>query len=262
MRKDPIDLRDRMYEPPLIDLPARLDNRKRVPKVLDQGKEGSCTGFGLAALVNYWHANRRAKSGSSALVSPHMLYALAKRYDEWPGEKYEGSSIRGGMKGWLRHGVCSSKLWSASKKDTEITAGIMKDALQRPLGAYYRVRHLHLNHMHAALNETGILYASGDVHAGWDNTDSKGRIPWTDEKTGGHAYATSATTSTASGSRIRGTPIGASVASPTCPTTTGSRTATTVGSRARACRPIRSRSTVLRGAIASRPSTTSRTKRW
>lgn len=189
VRKDPIDLRDRMYEPPLIDLPPRLDNRKRVPKILDQGQEGSCTGFGLAATVNFLHSNRGARRSASELVSPYMLYSLAKRYDEWPGEKYEGSSIRGGMKGWLRHGVCSAKLWTASKRDAEITGGIMKDALQRPLGAYYRVRHLHLNHMHAALNETGILYVSSDVHSGWDNTDSKGRIPWSDEKSGGHAYA-------------------------------------------------------------------------
>lgn len=35
-----------------------------------------------------------------------MLYELARRYDEWPGEGYEGSSARGAMKGWVRHGVC------------------------------------------------------------------------------------------------------------------------------------------------------------
>ena len=40
-------------------------------------------------------------------VSPRMLYDMARRYDEWPGENYDGSSARGAMKGWHKHGVCS-----------------------------------------------------------------------------------------------------------------------------------------------------------
>ena len=57
--KDTLDLRDRMYEPTLNELPYIIDNRKHVPKIngglliLDQGQEGACTGFGLAAVVNY-----------------------------------------------------------------------------------------------------------------------------------------------------------------------------------------------------------------
>ena len=44
-------------------------------------------------------------------VSPRMLYNMARRYDEWPGENYSGSSARGAMKGWHKHGVCSRKHW-------------------------------------------------------------------------------------------------------------------------------------------------------
>lgn len=29
---------------------------------------------------------------------------MARRYGEWPGENYEGSSARGAMKGWHQHG--------------------------------------------------------------------------------------------------------------------------------------------------------------
>ena len=36
-----------------------------------------------------------------------MFYELAKLYDEWPGQDYEGSSCRGALKGWHKHGVCS-----------------------------------------------------------------------------------------------------------------------------------------------------------
>ena len=51
--KDPLDLRDLKYEGSLIELPRWIDNRRKVPFVLDQGNEGACTGFGLAAVVNY-----------------------------------------------------------------------------------------------------------------------------------------------------------------------------------------------------------------
>ncbi|MCP4317753.1 MAG: hypothetical protein GY789_17470 [Hyphomicrobiales bacterium] len=52
--KDPLDLRDLMYEGSLSELPFEIDNRSRVPIVLDQGKEGACTGFGLAIYVPRW----------------------------------------------------------------------------------------------------------------------------------------------------------------------------------------------------------------
>ena len=40
-----------------------------------------------------------------------MLYEMARRYDEWAGEKYSGSSARGAVKGWHKHGVCSESHW-------------------------------------------------------------------------------------------------------------------------------------------------------
>ena len=48
----------------------------------------------------------RTRQGRAARVSPRMLYELARRYDEWPGEAYEGSSARGAIKAWAKHGVC------------------------------------------------------------------------------------------------------------------------------------------------------------
>src|SRR3546814_18468103 len=94
-------------------------NRGSVPVVLDQGEEGACTGFGLAAVVNFLLHNhggltkserdRYARKEHGA--SPRMLYEMAKRYDEWTGEHYEGSSVRGAMKGWSRHGVCTWAEW-------------------------------------------------------------------------------------------------------------------------------------------------------
>ena len=160
--KDPLDLRDLMYEGSLRELPFKFDKRSSVPIILDQGEEGACTGFGLAAVVNFLLFNRASAKPSEkqrltkleSSASPRMLYEMAKRYDEWKGENYEGSSIRGAMKGWLRHGVCTWGDWPYSTENRgRLTPDRQLKALSRPLGNYLRVRHLHLNQMHSALNE-------------------------------------------------------------------------------------------------------------
>lgn len=125
-RPDRADLRDREYRPPLKSLLHRYPDPQEVARhlalyqqdqmILDQGKEGACTGFGLAAVINYllWRVARvdRKEENPPPHVSERMLYHLAKFYDEWPGEDYDGSSCRGAMKGWHRHGVCRADLWS------------------------------------------------------------------------------------------------------------------------------------------------------
>jgi len=196
--KDPLDLRDLVYESGLFELPFVLDNRDKVPVILDQGEEGACTGFGLAAVVNFLLHNRADSSPPKTRpiakkeqgASPRMLYEMAKRYDEWKGENYEGSSIRGGMKGWSRHGVCTWSEWPYdAKKADRLTPERQLAALKRPLGAYYRVRHLYLNQMQAALSEAGILYASAQVHEGWQQVGRDGMIPYSKALIGGHAFA-------------------------------------------------------------------------
>ena len=75
---DKIDLRDWAYHPTLQILPNEVVNCPLVPEILDQGNEGACTGFALAAVVNYLLHQRRSRRR----VSPRMLYELARRYDE------------------------------------------------------------------------------------------------------------------------------------------------------------------------------------
>ncbi len=50
---DSIDIRDWVYQPSLLPVPPVLVNCGRVPEILDQGQEGACTGFALAAVANY-----------------------------------------------------------------------------------------------------------------------------------------------------------------------------------------------------------------
>jgi hypothetical protein len=161
---DSIDIRDWVYHPGLLPVPPTLINCARVPVVLDQGHEGACTGFALAAVANYLLHNQ----GQARRVSPRMLYEMARRYDEWPGEWYEGSSARGAMKGWLRHGVAQQALWGDAQKGTaHLTQAVIDDAMKCPGGAYYRVNHRQVRDMHSALAEVGILYVSMMVHEGW-----------------------------------------------------------------------------------------------
>jgi len=190
VRPDRADFRDKLYLPGLHEVPARMPlsswAKNKVP-VLDQGEDGACTGFGLATVANFLLHVRSPRTS----VSPRMMYEMAKDYDEWPGDDYEGSSCKGGVKGWQRHGVCGVQLWphDAQVKGGELTEDRAADAGRRPLGSYYRVNVHDLRHLHAALAEVGVLYASGDVHEGWWEPDEKGVIAHSNVMAGGHAFA-------------------------------------------------------------------------
>lgn len=193
-RRDTLDFRDRMFEPTLVEVPTHIplaDYRAlRIP-VLDQGQEGACTGFGLATVANYLLARRKVLP-DPAPVSPRMLYEMARRYDEWPGEDYDGSSARGAMKGWHKHGVCSEAQWQhgqAARPAGGLNDARTSDALRRPLGAYLRVNHQDLVAMHSALAEVGILFATARVHEGWAHVEPSGDIPYAGQTEGAHAFA-------------------------------------------------------------------------
>ena len=171
---DRVDIRDWIYRPGLTSLPDQVVNCELVPRILDQGQEGACTGFALAAVINFLLGRRNI----ARAVSPKMLYQLARRYDEWPGEKYEGSSARGGMKGWHRHGVASDEQWPDSVGEVAHLQSVLEDgvsvaehARRTPCGAFYRVAHTEIRDVHAAIAEVGIVYCTLMVHSGWDEPD-------------------------------------------------------------------------------------------
>jgi hypothetical protein len=204
-RPDTVDFRDQMYVASLVEVPRErllADYRQRKIPVLDQGEEGACTGFALATVVHYLLMTRTVcgtpasqkneRTFNLRPVSPHMLYRMARRYDEWAGEDDEGSSARGAMKGWHKHGVCALATWPAAGKgrsSTLFSEERAQDALSRPLGGYFRVNHRDIVAMHAALAEVGILYATSWVHAGWDDVGRDGRIALRKGNLGGHAFA-------------------------------------------------------------------------
>ena len=190
---DTLDFRDRMYVATLVEVPTKIDlkqYRKLKVPILNQGIEGACTGFGLATVANYL-LRRRKVVPDTTCVSARMFYEMAKRYDDWPGEDYDGSSARGAMKGWNKHGVCAERFWEYdhTKQRSAAFAERWTDAVRRPMGAYFRVNHTDLVAMHSAIAEVGVLYATSTVHAGWDRVGKDGLIQQSQSITGGHAFA-------------------------------------------------------------------------
>lgn len=189
---DTIDFRDQIFVPTLVRVGAVSDLaafRAFGLPVLDQGSQGACTGFGLATVANFLLRVRGGDPKANE-VSAWMLYAMAKRYDEWPGEDYSGSSARGAMKGWFKHGLCALDLWKERDADPSREVERAADALGRPLGAYFRVNHKDLVAMHAAITEAGILYATATVHEGWQQVKPGDEaIEYRQGSIGGHAFA-------------------------------------------------------------------------
>ncbi|HEY7640688.1 MAG TPA: C1 family peptidase [Steroidobacteraceae bacterium] len=217
-RPDRLDLRDREYTPNVVSLPDQWPDdaaiRRLLPRycksglVLDQGSEGACTGFGLACVVNYLHWRVALEAGDKRKqhpVSPRMLFHLARFYDEWPGEDYDGSSCRGALKAWHKHGVCTETMWPYRDAAGHVRfikphAHWAEDAMQRRLGVYYRINRASVVDLQAAILEIGAIYVSADVHDGWGIVARKKTItghaslpvvkPITRaDSLGGHAFA-------------------------------------------------------------------------
>ena len=156
-RPDRIDFRDLPYRARLVSLPDKYPSDALIANwfpiyragemVLDQGKEGSCTGFGLAGVVNYlrWElANQQAmesgkKPTQTERISARMLYQNARLYDEWKGDDYEGSSCRGAMKGFHKHGVCAENLWPNFGKRGRPGDGARRMGRKRTANAAWRL---------------------------------------------------------------------------------------------------------------------------
>ncbi len=204
-RPDRVDFRDQYFQARLVSLEPEHPHPSLVEQylekycadgmILDQGDEGACTGFGLGACINYLHWERWQRAGTQgprpARVSTRMLYHMAKLYDEWPGEDYDGSSCRGAMKGWHHHGVCDEVLWPYRKRFTDPKEGWQQDAAVRPLGAYYRVNKDSIVDMQAAIQEVHAISVSATVHEGWwlKKADSLPVIDASGAEAGGHAFA-------------------------------------------------------------------------
>lgn len=211
-KPDAADLRDRLFMPMATSLPAEFPSEAHVGKylpaytaarlILNQGKEGACTGFGLTCVINYLRWIQAGNPKTMSSVSPRMLYTLARRHDEYDGENYEGSSCRGAIKGWFHNGVCLEEDWPyAPEKSNPAKYGFAARATQHTLGVYYRVDTKSITDVQAAICQHGAVFASAYTHDGWDRLPAltkplkkHGQVPVIEfdgrpSLDGGHAFA-------------------------------------------------------------------------
>ncbi|HUD31942.1 MAG TPA: peptidase C1, partial [Variovorax sp.] len=168
-RKDAADVRDRLFAPQAASLPFEHPSqdvvRTHLPAytaaglILDQGKEGACTGFGLTCVINYLRWVKSGRPVDFTSVSTRMLYTLARRHDEYDGENYEGSSCRGAIKGWYRNGVCLETDWPyAPESSNPAKYGFATRAAQHTLGVYYRIDASSITDMQGAIAQHGAIF--------------------------------------------------------------------------------------------------------
>jgi len=75
----------------------------------NQGNTPQCVGYAWS----HWIADGPVThSGVQPPVNPTTIYSEAQKVDEWPGERYDGTSVRGGAKYLKTSGKISSYLWA------------------------------------------------------------------------------------------------------------------------------------------------------
>lgn len=81
--------------------------------VLDQGREGACTGFAVAHDIACAPAAHKTVTDAYA----RQVYRWNQRNDEWAGESYEGSSVNASMKFLKAHGFITDYRWTWSVEE-------------------------------------------------------------------------------------------------------------------------------------------------
>ncbi len=186
LRFDPYDARDLLFVSPPRILPLAVDHREEATAVRDQGREGTCTGHALAAAAEllYWRS-----LGNPPDFSERWAYEQAKVHDEWPGTDYEGSSIRGAVKGWSKEGICEERYWPYVAGTTgKPAARAAFNAKRYPLLKYERC--LGLDALKHAIHHRGVVIVGASIHRGWLEAAGKQVIPFDPRKeaVGGHAF--------------------------------------------------------------------------
>lgn len=96
----------------LPDKPARSYSW-RSPKVLDQGTEGACVGFG-------WSHELLARPIAELAITDddaRSIYREAQELDEWPGHDYSGTSVLAGAKAVVARGHITGYRWGFNIDD-------------------------------------------------------------------------------------------------------------------------------------------------
>lgn len=108
------DARDRLFAlaPPAATRPHRYWNASQWWG--NQGATPRCVGYAWA----HWladgpltHTPYFNRYGRRPVLDAHLIYKVAQRADEWPGEGYAGTSVRAGAKVLRSYGLITEYRW-------------------------------------------------------------------------------------------------------------------------------------------------------
>ena len=123
------DFRDLKYAPARIAaLEPKADLRPKCPPVWDQGRLGSCTGQGVAALVQY----RFRRLGAEDFTPSRLFIYYNERVLENSVNFDSGASIRDGLQAVNRWGAPHEELWpyDTDKFKKKPTKSVYDDGLK------------------------------------------------------------------------------------------------------------------------------------
>jgi hypothetical protein len=120
---------------------------------LDQGAEGACVGFGFAHELAAEPVPVEGVSNERA----RGIYHRAQQLDEWPGTRYEGTSVLAGAKACVESGGITAYFWATSAVEVA-----------------------------RAISNIGPVVIGVNWHQGMENTDVDGCIHVTGPVRGGH----------------------------------------------------------------------------
>lgn len=132
-----------------------------------------CTGFALAAIVNYLSRKQQADPEAPS-VSRRMLYEMAQRYDGNTGANWrESSTLEGALRGWNLTGAARDDVWPYDPNDEDgavhgsLTLARLLDARTRRMRSYRKIAAADVDAMRDAIADGHVLYVSADLHSGW-----------------------------------------------------------------------------------------------
>lgn len=124
----------------------------RIPTVLDQGNEGACVGFGMAAEL----AARPVIVHGVDDDYARGIYYDARKIDEWVGEDYSGTSVLAGAKVLQQRGHITEYRWARTVDELALAIGYAGPAV---IGVDW---HTGMDNVDAE----GFIHASGPVRGG------------------------------------------------------------------------------------------------
>lgn len=82
------------------------------PVCLDQGPVPQCVGYSTKTMLMNGPVRQTDPD-----PTPKALYDYAQRHDAWPGEGYDGTSVRAGMKAAVHFGKVTEYRWAFTVED-------------------------------------------------------------------------------------------------------------------------------------------------